>query len=255
MDKPSLRRVDVAGIPISDCHLEDLQGIIGAAITSRNRLHIATVNLDFLRLAARRPALRAVLRHQSLCVADGWPVLALARRAGLTSRERVTGSDLVPRLCTWAAASGWRLGFVGGGERTIARVANVVSNTYGASVAGHWLPYYRSADAAIVRDPVLANQIRAAKADILLVALGCPKQEMWLAENLSASGAVVGIGIGASLDFLVGAVSRAPNWIQTLHLEFFYRALLEPRRLLSRYSSDFWFLLHLLARQRHQAKR
>lgn len=255
MDKADFRRVDVAGIPITDCRLDDLRGLIAGAITTRTQLQLATVNLDFLRLSARRPELRAVLQHRSLCVADGWPVLALARRGGLTSRERVTGSDLLPRLCDWAAASGWRLGVVGGGERTVARVADVVTGTHGASLAGHWLPNYRTSDAKLLRDPHLTDRIRSTKTDILLVALGCPKQELWLAENLSASGAVVGIGIGASLDFLVGAVARAPGWIQTIRLEFLFRALLEPRRLLSRYSNDFWFLLHMLARQRHQDKR
>jgi len=236
---PSFPTVDVRGLAITACRLDDVRAIIQAAIDGRTPAQaLATVNLDFLRLADGSPDFRAALQGCGHRFADGWPVLELARLAGTTLPERVTGSDLTPRICAWAGAAGWRLAFVGADATVRDRLAELVPRTFGATVVGHWTPMYSP---TATRDAALAAEIRARGADVVLVALSAPKGEFWMRDNLADCGAKAAIGIGASLDFLAGRVARAPRLVQRLRGEFLWRLLREPRRLGSRYWNDYWF--------------
>ena len=234
----------VRGLPIAVCRQDDLRPVIAAAIAGGTPpLSLATINLNFLRQADSDPAVRATLAACSMCVADGWPVMALAHLAGTPLPERVTGASLVPAVLSWARHAGWRVALVGGLPET--RTALVLAGTWNDVLCGHWLPTYPAG--ASVDDPDLRRELRAAGADIILVALGCPKQERWLLANLVDSGARAGIGIGGSLEFLAGVRSRAPRWVQRINLEFAYRFLQEPRRLGCRYLGDaiYWLRLRL----------
>lgn len=239
-------RVDVRDLPITVCTTDDVRDIMATAITTREPCRIATVNLDFLRLADERRDVRQALLDCEHRFADGWPILELARLAGTTLPERVTGADLTPRILGWARAAGWKVGLVGGLPAT--RTALEQSGCWRDVVVGHWLPSYQG---TAVADAELAQAIRISGADILLVALGCPKQELWIHTNLPASGAVVAMGVGGSLEFLAGITRRAPRLIQALRLEFAFRMLLEPRRLGWRYMQDylFWRRIRREARQ------
>lgn len=243
-------RVDVLGIGITSCTTDAVADVITAAVAGAlPPQHLATVNLDFLARADQDEALRATLMRTSHCFADGWPVLSLAKRAGTPLPERVTGADLVPAIFAWARERGWRIGVVGGTEATRDALA---AHPDADLVAGHWLPDYRASGNQLA-DPALAADIAAAEVDVLLVALGCPRQERWIQANLHETGAATAIGIGAAIDFHVGVRSRAPRWIQRLRGEFFYRMLCEPRRLVRRYWHDLVFLalVRLGIRGRH----
>jgi len=84
----------------------------------------------------------------------------------------------------------------------------------------------------------ICNRIREAKPDLLLVSFGCPKQEKWIARNYESAGVPVCIGVGATIDFLAGAMKRAPRWMQLAGLEWVFRMVQEPRRLFKRYATD-----------------
>ncbi|HYE06780.1 MAG TPA: WecB/TagA/CpsF family glycosyltransferase [Planctomycetota bacterium] len=233
-------RVAVCGHVLTVCRMADVRGMLARAIAGSDApIALATLNLDFLRLADESPPLHAALAAFTHRFADGWPVVELARRAGTVLPERVTGSDLTPMICGWARESGWKLAFVGGSPACEAALAQRMPRDFPGVLAGHWTPSYRAG--ADLRDPGLTAAIRASGAQVLLVALGCPKQEFWIRDNLVASGARVAIGVGASLDFLAGTQRRAPRMWQRLRLEFLYRLLREPLRLGGRYWRDFWF--------------
>jgi len=83
--------------------------------------------------------------------------------------------------------------------------------------------------------PALSKMIRSARADLLLVGLGNPTQELWLARHFEATGCTLGVAVGALFDFMAGQVPRAPHWIRSARLEWLYRLCVEPRRLASRY--------------------
>jgi N-acetylglucosaminyldiphosphoundecaprenol N-acetyl-beta-D-mannosaminyltransferase len=239
------RRIPVDGLPITECRLADVRQLIRKAMVDRIPQQFATVNLNYLRLSSENPLLREVLLTCSHRFADGWPVVHLARRSGYAFTERVTGADLVPAICRWAQEEGWRVAFVGGGPELRGKLTKHVQERFGIHNLGHWQPTYTYDDRPGVRDPTLAAEIAAFRPDIVLVALGCPKQDVWLAENLAGTGAAVGMGVGGSFDFLIGRLRRAPNIAQRLRLEFLHRALQEPRRLLPRYRRDLLYYLVL----------
>ena len=106
----SFPQVDVRGLPITVCKTVEVRGIITTAIEARQLCRVATVNLDFLRLADERPEVQQALLDCEHRFADGWPILELARLAGTMLPERVTGADLTPRILSWAREAGWKVG-------------------------------------------------------------------------------------------------------------------------------------------------
>jgi N-acetylglucosaminyldiphosphoundecaprenol N-acetyl-beta-D-mannosaminyltransferase len=248
-----LERIEIDGLPITACAMSDVERILGEAVAgATGPLRLATVNLDFLRLASRDPGLRDILRQSHHNFADGWPLLQMASLHGRPLPERVTGSDLAPRICEWAGRRGWKLALVGGSARTRDVLAELIPARYGDVLAGHWVPDYRGTE---LRDPDLAREIAATGAEVVLVALGCPRQERWIWLNLDATGARAAMGVGGSLDFMAGVQQRAPRAVRALGLEWLYRALSQPRRLGPRYALDFVYYLMLLARTAAAARR
>jgi exopolysaccharide biosynthesis WecB/TagA/CpsF family protein len=248
----ALQKIDIDGLPITVCVTNDVERILAEAVAgSTGPLRLATVNLNFLRLSNEDGALREILRQSHHNFADGWPLLRMASLQGQPLPERVTGSDLTLRICEWAAKRGWRLGFVGGSDATRDILAEVIPSRFGDVLAGHWTPDYRL---RTVHDPDLAREIAAAGAQIVLVALGCPRQEQWVWHNLEASGARAAMGVGGSLDFIAGVQRRAPSAVRSLGLEWLHRALGQPRRLGGRYARDFAYFLELFARTAARAR-
>jgi N-acetylglucosaminyldiphosphoundecaprenol N-acetyl-beta-D-mannosaminyltransferase len=116
----------------------------------------------------------------------------------------------------------------------------------GLQIAGVESPPYRELSAE--EQAQLVERIRNARADLLFVAFGQPKGELWLAEHCQALGVPVSAQIGATLDFLAGRVPRAPRWIQRIGLEWVYRLYQEPKRLALRYGSNILFMVRMLAK-------
>ena len=250
MDVPT---VEIDGLPISLCTMNDVEGILDEAVRGEvGPLRLATVNLDFLRLASRDVELKRILKGSHHNFADGWPLLQMASLLGRPLPERVTGSDLTPRICEWAARNGWRLAFVGSTDQTKKVLAELMRSRYGDVLVGHWTPDYRHRS---IDDPALCSELREAGAQIVLVALGCPRQEQWVWANLEASGARVAMGVGGSLDFMAGVQRRAPVVFRAVRMEWLYRALSQPRRLGFRYLLDLDYYQKLLRRTVRQAHR
>jgi len=236
-----INSTQVAGVRIDSVDLQSAVDLIAAAVTDRSPMQIATVNLDFLVRAQRSAELRSVLNGSELNVADGMPLVWLSRLAGHPLPGRTAGSDLVPLALDRLAAMGARV-FLFGGDRAVALEAGqrLVEAYPGLVIAGHCEPPV----AAIERMPnrSIISLIQAAKADVLLVALGNPKQELWIARHREALGVSVAIGVGCTLDLLAGKSRRAPRWMQTTGLEWLFRLAQEPRRLFPRYVMDSLWL-------------
>jgi N-acetylglucosaminyldiphosphoundecaprenol N-acetyl-beta-D-mannosaminyltransferase len=174
--------------------------------------------------AQRNPRFRAVIDGAALVVCDTIGLLLASRLRGGPLRERVTGVDLVRSLAPRSHSEGLRIFVLGGHAETSQRAAAALA-AGGATLAGAHDGYFASSE-----DAAIAAQIRASGANVLFAGLGSPKQELWLAQNLVATGCNVGIGIGGTLDVLAGNVQRAPEFWQKLGLEWFYRLVREPWR-------------------------
>ena len=229
--KPAL---SILSVPIHDVDFDDVCVQVAAWLEEPGVRQIATVNPEFIMTARRDPAFATTLRQADLNVPDGVGVLWAARRLGHPLRERVGGADLMLRLCEQAAVAGWRVFLLGAGEGVAVRAAEVLAGRYpGLKVCGTHAgtPSYEAA-------MDIKARIRAARPHLLFVAFGAPAQDLWLNRNLpdclprsDAAPGLVGMGVGASFDYLTGVQKRAPVWVQRAGLEWLYRLLRQPWRL------------------------
>lgn len=240
--------------PVANLDFERTVALISGWLEEPRPRRIATANLDFLRLAADDRELAEALRAADLVTADGTPLLWLARLQGQPLCERVAGADLILPLVAQAHQRGRSIFLLGGAPGAAQASADLLSRKFpGLEVAGTSCPTVDMNDAASCRRAV--ETVAATAPDLLFVALGCPKQDLFLARHLEALNCRVAIGVGASLDFLAGKVRRAPQALQRAGLEWAFRLLQEPRRLGGRYARDFAFLARAAVRARRRRDR
>jgi N-acetylglucosaminyldiphosphoundecaprenol N-acetyl-beta-D-mannosaminyltransferase len=228
---------------------------IAALVAAGRGGSVLTPNVDHIVTAESHAGLREAYRRASLSLVDGMPVLWAARLLGTPLPEKVSGSDLVMPLMRRAAAEGWRVYLVGGAPGVAAEAAEKLRRQCGVNVVGHDAPMVR-ADGSSQDEASLVRRIERARPHLVLVALGAPKQEMWIERMRATLGAAVAVGVGASLDFVVGRVKRAPVWMSRVGLEWLYRLASEPRRLWRRYLlRDPQFLFTVLRTMREPRAR
>jgi len=253
--------VNSLGIPVDNLSFQQaIDRIVGMALVrdGHTRL-VSTLNVDFLVNSLgcvfsrpRHPELLEVLRTSEMVTADGFPILWLSKIIGKPLKARVTGSDMVPALATRAAQEGLSLYLLGGAEGSAAAAAQVLSAMNpGLVIAGTSAPFIHTSGPRLLDfdkddEAILAN-INASGADILLVGLGNPKQELWFNRNRHQLKVPVAIGVGGTFEFINGGVKRAPEWVQTINLEWVYRIAQDPARLWQRYAKGLFKLSILTA--------
>lgn len=226
-------RMVVSGSVVERCDTDQVLSIIAARLRSRAPgLAVGSVNLDHLHHFHRLGAAPAG-RLEWLLLADGMPIAWRGQLLTAKPWPRVTGADLLPAVLALAESTGQRVGFFGGSAETHRLLARRLRGRYPALVvSGMWAP--DPADVDSCSDALVAD-IRAAHTDILVVSLGKPRQEQWVDRHGIAIGARVFLPCGGAIDFLAGSTRRAPQWMQRIGLEWFYRLTREPRRLARRY--------------------
>jgi len=235
-------RHEIGGVPIDSVDLDQAVERAMEAVAAKSFSQLCTVNLDFLVNARRDPATRALLRNSELNLADGAPVVWLGRLLGSRLPGRVAGSDLVPRLAASAAAAGAGIFFLGGEDGNATAAAERLAARFpGLAVAGVYEPARAALDD--MDDDDIIRRVEQSGADILLVALGHPKQDKWIARNRDRLPVSVAIGVGCTFDLIAGRRTRAPRWMQRTGLEWLFRVVHEPSRLGIRYFVDAWCLL------------
>ncbi len=237
-------RAWVNGIQVEGLRLAEAAELLVRRSLQRPSAQACTVNLDFLVQADHNQEVRQLLGESEVNVADGTPVLWLARIGGTSLPGRVTGVDLVPQLAVQCAAQGARVFLLGGqGGAAEGAACHLRALAPGLQVSALETP---PATLDEMDDDAILAAVAAARADLLLVAFGHPKQELWISRNLSRLPVGMAIGVGGSLDLLLGRIARAPAWMQRTGLEWSWRFLQEPRRLGGRYLRDGGWLLRVL---------
>ena len=243
-----LRRIAILGVPIDNLSMDETIEAMDRLIESDGFHQVATANVDFLMKAIGDDQLMDILHRCDLVLPDGMPLVWASRFMGTPLKERVAGADLLPRLAELSQRKQRRLFLLGATEERSNAAANWILKNYpGAQIAGRYSPPFGSI-LDMDHDHIL-NLIAEASVDILLVAFGNPKQEKWLAMHRGRIQVPLCIGVGASLDFLSGTHSRAPEWMQRSGLEWLHRFYKEPRRLGSRYSGNALGILRHLSLQ------
>lgn len=172
-----------------------------------------------------------VQHDAAICLPDGKPLSVYSRKHGFPEAERVTGPDLMGEL--FARDNGMRHYFYGGKPETIETLSKVLREKYPhMQIAGMVSPPFRTLTDE--EDSAEIQKMNNSGADIIWVGLGAPKQEKWMYEHRGEVNAVM-IGVGAGFDYHAGTIKRAPLWMQKASLEWLYRLLQDPKRLLSRY--------------------
>ncbi|GJG89208.1 N-acetylmannosaminyltransferase [Gemmatimonadetes bacterium T265] len=195
---------------------------------------VFTPNVDHVVMAERDEAFRAAYAGASLSLADGAPVVWASHVLRPRVPEKLSGSDMLLPIARLAASRGWRVYLLGGGPGSVAEAARRLRDEHGVHVVGTDDARIASEPDPALDAPVVAR-LRAARPDLVFVALGAPKQELFIARSLAGMGPVVAVGVGASLDFLAGTLRRSPAWMSRAGLEWLYRLGQEPRRLWRRY--------------------
>lgn len=231
------------GIPFHRVTMEQTLEVCERLLEDRSEpSYLVTANVDFTYLASKNPALREFIFHSDLVICDGLPLVWLSKLlAGETLPERVAGSDLGLPLLEVCARRGFSVYFLGSDEKTLGELERVLSERLpDLRVAGHCSPPIGPVESW--DDSELSAKIGSASPDLILAAFGCPKQEQWIARNHRRLGVPLSIGVGATLDFIVGKQQRAPKLAQKLCLEWFWRMCSNPKRFVKRYAKDFGFL-------------
>lgn len=230
----------ILGVRVDDVTMDEVIDRIGELVADGRRTarchQVATVNVDFVVNALEDPQLATIMAATALSLPDGMAIVWGSRLLGTPLRTRVAGADLVPALAERAARDGLRLALYGGAPGVAVRAARLLSARHpDAEIWATAGPVFGRPDELTIAD---VAPLRDADADICCVAFGNPKQERFIARFGSSLGIPVMIGVGGTLDFLVGEQRRAPRWMQRTGLEWLHRASTDPRRLARRYARD-----------------
>jgi len=224
-------------------HLEELKGN-----------YICVSNVHTTVMAYRDESYRKIQNSGAMALPDGQPLSIVSRRRGYRDARRVPGPDLMPAILKLSEEKGYAHYFYGSSEHTLAELRKALVKAYPRlRIAGMYAPPFRPLSEEEDRETV--ERINAAEPDFIWVALGAPKQEIWMYEHKNRVNGLM-IGVGAAFDFMAGTVKRAPLWMQKLCLEWVFRIMQDPKRMLPRYlNTNFSFLYHTCRESMEQARK
>lgn len=246
---PSPPRANVLGVGISRVDLPRAVETIGGWLRSGTGTYVCIRDANGIVLSQRDPELRRIHNQAGMVTPDGMPVVWFCRALGCAEVNRVYGPDLMSAVLAEPVLRGRRHFLLGGAPGVAEALAEKLCARFpGLTVVGIYAPPPETASAGI--DERAVALLREARAEIVWVGLGSPKQERWMARHSPQVPGAVMIGVGAAFDFLSGRKAQAPRWVQGSGFEWLFRLLTEPRRLAGRYLRTvpaFLFLAALAA--------
>ena len=240
-------RLNYGGVPVDALDFDDVVDLLTERMIAGSGGYVVTPNVDHLVKARRDPALRRIYLEATLSLADGVPLVWLSKALRLPVREKVSGSDLLVPLLASAANAGAPVFVLGSAPPVAARATEVARRQFPK------LEIVGSASPLVDLDGDQSEVVEAletakqAGARLVVVALGCPKQELVMFRHGWRVPEATFVGVGASMDFLAGEVRRSPKMVSNLGLEWAFRLFQEPRRLWRRYLLDAPTVLPLFA--------
>ena len=220
------KKVTILGVPVDVITMGEAVARIDGFIEKRTPVLVATANAEMLMRATHDGALRRILQGAAMVTPDGAGTVWAAHHLGHAMPERVAGYDMVQELMREAPAKHRRIFFFGSAPGVADKAKAKAEQLYpGIEIVGTRNGFFTAAD-----EPAIIEEIKAAHPDILLAALGVPKQEKWLAKHLSELGVPVSIGVGGTFDVMAGVMKRAPRWMQRAKLEWLFRGMMQPQR-------------------------
>lgn len=235
-------RVSVMGCPVDPWTMEQTVEATDALIKDGRFAHLIGVNADKLLQMRDDSEMDACVRRCEIVNADGASMVMAARKLGVNLPERVAGIDLMWELCALAEREGHRVYLLGAKAEVVAKTAEVLAERYpNMIIAGYRDGYFKDDEF----DDVVA-EVEQTRPEIVFVGITSPKKERLIERfrEVGAKGAFV--GVGGSFDVVSGNIPRAPIWMQRANLEWLFRMMQEPKRLVKRYvvgNTRFYMLL------------
>jgi bacterial polymer biosynthesis proteins, WecB/TagA/CpsF family len=221
------KRADILGCQVDLGTLEE--GIIRIKdLIQRGRpAQVITLNAEIVYQAQDHKELKAIINQADIVTPDGIGIVWGGRQLGYAFKERVTGIDLLCRLCREAPVQGWKIYLLGSAPGVAEEAGQrLVKDFPGLNICGSHHGYFKDEDI-----PGIVDEIRQCAPHILFVSLGAPKQEEWIKKYKDQLGVPVSVGVGGSLDVIAGHKKRAPRFMIQLNLEWLYRLISEPSRI------------------------
>ena len=243
MSKEQLQYCTILKTRINVTDMEQTISYITDRLEDLKGNYICVSNVHTTVMAFRDKAYRRVQNSAAMALPDGQPLSIVSRLRGYPQAQRVPGPDLMPAILKLSQEKGYTHYFYGSTEQTLKKLEKVLHTNYpGLRIAGMYAPPFRKLTPQ--EDEADVRRINESGADFVWVALGAPKQEQWMYAH---RGRVKGlmIGVGAAFDFIAGTVKRAPGWMQSLCMEWIFRIMQDPGRMLPRYlNTNFSFVYH-----------
>lgn len=218
-------KVNILDIPFVNIKFDEMVNETVKRISKSEKTFIVTANPEIVMYAKRNDLYKQNLLVADYIVPDGFGILLGSRILGSPLEERVTGFDLTMKLLSLAVDNGWRVYLLGGTEDTNEKAAsNMLSKYPGIKLAGRHHGYFENDEEKII------EEVKSSRADIVLVAMGFPKQEQWISSHLRLFDKGIFIGVGGTIDVLAGTVKRAPLFWRKSNLEWLYRLIKQPSR-------------------------
>lgn len=220
------KRVKILGVDVDSVTMQEALDRTESFFEARKSVIVATANAEMLMRATYDEELKDILNSAELVVPDGAGTVWAAHHLGYEMPERVAGYDLAQELMKRASLKSRRIYFFGSAPGVAEKAKLKAEELYpGIQIVGTRNGYFQDSDEA----KIIAD-IKSTKPDLLLAALGVPKQEKWLAKYKDELNVPVSIGVGGTFDVMAGVMKRAPKWMQRAKLEWLFRAMLQPKR-------------------------
>ena len=220
-----MKPVRIVGVRVDNTGFDEAVELATSYLRGDRLRMIVTADASTVVIAQRDPEFREIVNSADLVTADSTGILWAAKKLGHPFEERVAGIDLSWKLCDVCAREGHRVFLLGAAPGVAERAAeNLARRHPGLLIAGTRHGFFDS-------DGEVVDAVNASGADMLLVALGIPKQEKWIDRNRSRLNVRLAIGVGGSFDVFAGNVRRAPSWMRAHGLEWVHRVLMDPRKI------------------------
>lgn len=245
-----MSRMKFMNTEIDNLTMEETLQAIEHLVQENKSAYVVTPNVDHIVQLETNKELQDVYANASLILTDGKPLLWIAKWYGTPIKEKISGSDLFPLLCEMAARKGYKMFFLGAAEGVAAKAAENLTKRYsGLQVVGTYSPPF-GFEKDMEEMEKIKSMIKDAKPEILIVGLGCPKQEKFMYHHCKDLGVPVSLGLGASFDFEAGNIKRAPRWMADHGLEWLFRITQDPKRMAKRYLVDDIRIIRLIMKYR-----
>lgn len=245
-----MSRMKFMNTEIDNLTMQETLKAIDTLIQKNADAYVVTPNVDHIVQLETNTDLQKVYADADLILTDGRPLLWIAKLYGTPIKEKVSGSDLFPLLCRLAAQKEYKMFFLGASEGVAAKAAENLKKRYpGLQIVGTYSPPYgfEKDESEVFK---IENMIKRVQPHILIVGLGCPKQEKFIWNNRKRLGVPVSLGLGASFDFEAGNLKRAPKWMQECGLEWLFRITQDPKRMFKRYIIEDMKIIKLIFKYR-----